>query len=97
MPTYIDLLPNELQQHIYEKYFKKHCLVELKSNINKIQNTQCQECYIKGRFIDTMILNYCIKCNRIMCNSCKKSSYKFNVRTPEYKGWCNTCIWMEIG
>ncbi len=94
MATRITNLPEELQTHIYKHYFSIHCLQEYNEVSERIKNTICQECY-KKNFSNLIVLRKCIRCNRKMCLDCFVRSYL--VSSQEYKGWCNTCIWMDIG
>ena len=94
MATRITNLPEELQTHIYKHYFSKYCMREYLDMAEKIKNKSCFECY-KKKFSDYIVLRRCVRCDREMCLDCFARSYI--ISTCEYRGWCNTCIWMDIG
>ena len=51
---------------------------------------KCGDCH--KRFVQHTVRN-CPKCHKNMCSSCL--SYTQNDK--QYKGWCNACIWFDLG
>jgi hypothetical protein len=92
--NYITCLPEELQTAIYAEYFSRHCLEEFGRVHKAILDTPCQECYRK-KFTNLIVMRKCTVCSRKMCADCFTRTYATPSR--EYHGWCNTCIWMDIG
>ena len=93
--TYIDILPLELQQHIYRFIFSE-CLVEFKEKYSRkwLEEYECVACRL---MYDTYQSSYpfipqhvCWVCNRAICDNCIKDALESN-NTTMFVNMCMNC------
>ena len=63
MNNYIENLPEELIRNIYEIYYSKNCINEIKNNV-------CFICYSKTNQHYNNDSNKCIECDKPVCKEC---------------------------
>jgi hypothetical protein len=110
MPTYIDLMPCEIQEKIYRNVFQ-HCMNELTRNYKTWKwsfdaKFTCCNTITYNDFTDRCLKSIypnifpfdCQCCHKPMCHNCwvtSRRTARAN-RTFGYQGWCVLCIWNNI-
>ena len=110
MPTYIDLMPYEIQEKIYRNVFQQ-CMTELIDYYKDWKwgfdmKYTCCDNITYNDFTDGCLQSIypkefpfeCQYCHRPMCQKCWVRSRR-NARghgTFGYQGWCVLCIWNNI-
>ena len=67
------------------------------SNKN-IESIRCNECYQKLNHTDSNIIQARCSISHFLCKRCYDKTAKTSKKYSDpYSGWCNTCIWFDIG